>query len=149
VLKHGFVDELLFVSERISMPEVLCLDAARISSIRERAQRIVICSSLLLHACNIVQCRISSLQLDGVNPDVRYRKDDIMQSLKTNLPYDELYQAISIAVVKFAEGMSHILQICLVHHFCSYFIISHFINLSLLLATAHSYQWKETRGLDH
>jgi hypothetical protein len=151
VLKHGFVDELLFVSERISMPEVLCLDAARISSIRERVQRIVICSSLLLHACNIVQCRISSLQLDGVNPDVRYRKDDIMQSLKTNLPYDELYQAISIAVVKFAEGMSHILQICLVHHFCSYFIISHFINLSLLLATctAHSYQWKETRGLDH
>ncbi len=105
VLKHGFVDELLFVSERISMPEVLCLDAARIGSIRERAQRMVICSSLLLHACNAVRYRVSSRDLQNLDPNVRYRKEDILKSLRNNLPYDELFQATSVAIVSFAEGM--------------------------------------------
>jgi hypothetical protein len=115
VLRHGFIDELIFVSERISMPEVLSLDAARITSIRERAKRIVICSSLLLHACNIVHRRISPQEMESLDPNIKYRKDDIMKALKNNIPYDELFRTVSIAVVAFAEGMSDSITLSFVH----------------------------------
>ena len=105
VLKNGFVDELLFVRERISMPEVLCLDAARISSIRERAQRAVICSSLFLHACNLVRRRVSFLnESEAIKSKVEFHKNEIMKSLKNNLPFETLFQAVSIAIVTFTEG---------------------------------------------
>jgi hypothetical protein len=105
ILKEGFVDELLFVQERISMPEVLCLDAARIGSIRERIQRIVISSSLFLHACNIVHIRFASLQSEEALSKVKFDKNEIMKSLKNNLSYDELYKKVSSSVVSFAKGM--------------------------------------------
>lgn len=107
-LKEGFVDELLFVRERISMPEVLSLDAARISSIRDRTQRAVICSSLFLHASNIAQCRVSSLQSEPKLSKAKYHKDVIMKSLRNNLPYDELYRTISVAVVSLTEAICEV-----------------------------------------
>lgn len=105
-LKEGFVDELLFVQERISMPEVFCLDAARIGSIRERVQRIVISSSLFLHACNIVHVRFASLQSKEALAKVNFDKNEIMKSLKNNLSYDELYEKASSSILSFAKGIT-------------------------------------------
>lgn len=104
-LKKGFVDELLFVQERISMPEVLCLDAARIGSIRERVQRIVIASSLYLHACTIMNVRCTSLLSEEALSKVKFDKNEIMKSLKNNHSYDELYAKASSTIVSFAKGM--------------------------------------------
>ena len=104
-LKKGFVDELLFVRERISMPEVLALDATRISSIRERAQRTVICSALFLHMCTLTKRRISSLQSNAMMSKVKYHKEEVMKSLKSNLPFEELHINTSTSLVAFAEGM--------------------------------------------
>lgn len=103
-LKKGFVDELLFVQERMSMPEVLCLDAARIGSIRERVQRIVIASSLFLHACTIMNVRCTSLLSEEALSKIKFDKNEIMMSLKNNHSYDELYAKASSSILSFANG---------------------------------------------
>jgi hypothetical protein len=104
VLKKGFVDELLFVRERISMPEILCLDAARISSIRERSQRIVLTSSLLLLMCNIMAFQISCFESKDWKGKVKVHKDDLLRTLRSYASFEDLCVRSTQAILTFAEG---------------------------------------------
>ena len=105
VMKEGFVDELLFVKERISMPEVLALDSARIGSIRERTQRTVLTAALFLHAFNITTTSFSSLMQSGeVASKMDYYKDQVQRTLKANLPYETLCSETVTILVSFVKG---------------------------------------------
>eukprot|EP00557_Chaetoceros_sp_GSL56_P013597 CAMPEP_0176476906 /NCGR_PEP_ID=MMETSP0200_2-20121128/317_1 /TAXON_ID=947934 /ORGANISM="Chaetoceros sp., Strain GSL56" /LENGTH=1066 /DNA_ID=CAMNT_0017872637 /DNA_START=272 /DNA_END=3472 /DNA_ORIENTATION=+ len=104
-LRKGFVDELLFVKERISMPEILCLDAARISSIRERAQKIVLTSSLLLLMCNIISFPISRFESKDLIGKVKVYKDTILRLLRSYVSFEDACVKSSDAILSFAEAI--------------------------------------------
>lgn len=100
-LKQGFVEEILFVRKSVALPEVFLLDRARINSIREIAQRLVISSALFLHACIITKTRPTSLTEDN---QFLQHKDAVLSSLKSNLTYEKLYENVSSALLALAEA---------------------------------------------
>lgn len=105
-LKKGFVDEILFVRERIAMPEVLCLDADRIGSIRERVQRIVISSALFLHTCTIMHVRSTHFD-QSLLVKIAGHKDALMKALRNNLSFDELLDRSLSTLLFFIKGVSY------------------------------------------
>lgn len=104
-LKKGFVDEILFVRERIAMPEVLCLDADRIGSIRERVQRIVISSALFLHTCTIMHIRSTHFD-QNLLVKIGGHKDALMKALRNNLSFDELLDRSISTILSFIKDVS-------------------------------------------
>ncbi len=103
-VKEAFVDELLFVKERISMPEVLVQDSARINNIRTKVQRAVLSASLFLHAFNISNSSSSTSQYSKVTiSKMNHYNDDMLGYLKGNLPHDDLCEKAVNVLVLFAQ----------------------------------------------
>ncbi len=103
-VKEAFVDELLFVKERISMPEVLVQDSARINNIRANVQRAVLSASLFLHAFNISKSSSSTSQYSKLTiSKMNHFKDDMLGYLKGNLPHDDLCEKAVNVLVLFAQ----------------------------------------------
>jgi Chromosome segregation ATPases len=118
-VKKGFVDELLFIKERIAMPEILCLDAARISSIRDRAQKIVLISSLLLLMCNIISFQISYFESDELKGKVKVHKNILLRTLRNYASFEDLCDRSTQVILTFAEGkLERELQIITVKEMC-------------------------------
>lgn len=107
-LRNGFVEQLLFASEAVGLPEVFLLDCARIYSIRERTQRLVITSALLLHLCTITKIRIASFSSHSELSKLVHYKDAVVMSLRSNLAYEELYNQVSSAVTDFGLAIRNV-----------------------------------------
>jgi len=100
-LKEGFVDQILFATDATEIPEILRLDMNQIHHLRSRAQKTVISSSLILHACKIINTRMTN----SISPEAKYYKNEVLTLLDQNLPYETLHMKILDATSMFAKVM--------------------------------------------
>mmetsp|Transcript_27169 Transcript_27169/g.40189 ORF Transcript_27169/g.40189 Transcript_27169/m.40189 type:complete len:436 (-) Transcript_27169:758-2065(-) len=105
VKTYGFVDELLFTTERLKLPEVFVSDADKIMELREIVRMSVIGSSLALHACNAAGVGDGVLKVDPLPTEMNEGRKMLAESMmKRSQTQDHLEHGIFESVLELARG---------------------------------------------
>jgi hypothetical protein len=100
---RGFVDEIIFARDALSLPEVLYLDHDHISRIRNVSKCCVIVSALFLHGCNLCGVRSNHVEPSNRPREVAVRVKEIF-SILADYRNSKTIERMVVVMISIIEG---------------------------------------------